>query len=79
MGSRRPAGYEYIHRFSMDDSLIPLYHRKTRIFNPSLNRKWYLFEIQTNFKLKKRVDDDEEQVMGSESFAAIVPRIDNQR
>ncbi|KAL3628477.1 hypothetical protein CASFOL_027523 [Castilleja foliolosa] len=79
MGSRRPAGYEYLHRrFWMDDSVIPLYNWVTRIINPSVDKKSYLFEIQTNFKLKKR-SDEEEQAMGSEIFAVVVPSIDDIR
>ncbi|KAL3628625.1 hypothetical protein CASFOL_027671 [Castilleja foliolosa] len=81
MGSRRPAGYEYLHRFWMDDSVIPYYDYLIQMFNPSVEKKKYLFEIRTNFKLKKRVDldDDEEeqQVMGSEIYADFVHRIDD--
>ncbi|KAL3644283.1 hypothetical protein CASFOL_012215 [Castilleja foliolosa] len=78
MGSRRPAGYEYLHRFWMDDSLIPYYNPKSRLANPSVEEKGYIFEIQTNFKLKRRVvDEEEQQVMGSEIFAEIVPSIDD--
>ncbi|KAL9172616.1 hypothetical protein ABFS82_03G059000 [Erythranthe guttata] len=57
-------GHEYRYRFRVNYDEFP-----TDFYNRE--RKFYFFEIRTNFMLKKKFED-EEDVMGSEAFDVIV-------
>lgn len=58
-------GYEYHYSFRMEDEIIPLYELRL-----SRGIKSFLFEIRTNFIVKKT--NDEDVIIGSERFDACV-------
>ncbi|GFQ06248.1 E3 ubiquitin-protein ligase rnf181 [Phtheirospermum japonicum] len=74
MGGR--SGYEYSYRFWVDNEIIPLYRLCILGMMFSSGFKGFLFEIITNFRVKRaRVDDDSDEIMmmmGSERFGAAV-------
>ncbi|KAK6124338.1 hypothetical protein DH2020_041908 [Rehmannia glutinosa] len=73
MGSR--SGYEYGYSFRMDDDIISLYNREPLFLGMGTRQlKGFVFEIRTNFILKRRLDDGgADEIIDSEKLAATLP------